>query len=194
MSGNLFVISDWRLHTSRARVVFELHDGSGLVYEDARALGKVDLVPTKKFFEQLDSTLGPEPLEDTFTTELFVEMARRSRQPAKLFLMDQRRVAGLGNIYAAEALYAARIDPRKRIGRLRLPRLKALHAAIVRVLRDAVESAWNAYSVPAVWTEGETFECQVYGREGQPCRACGKPIRRIPQGGRSTYFCPNCQR
>jgi formamidopyrimidine-DNA glycosylase len=194
MTGNLFLIPDWRLHTTRARCVFELEGGAGLVFEDPRALGRVDLVPTGHLKARLDRALGPEPLGAGFTPALFREMARASRQPAKLFLMDQRRLAGLGNIYAAEALHAARIDPRKPLARLRPSRLDALHAAIVRVLNDAVESAWNAYSGPGVWTEGETFDCQVYGREGLPCPACGKAIRRIPQGGRSTYFCANCQR
>jgi formamidopyrimidine-DNA glycosylase len=194
MTGNLFAIPDWRLHSVRARAIFEMEDGSGLVFEDPRALGRIDLLPTAPLLARLDRQLGPEPLSPEFTPALFRDAARASRQPAKLFLMDQRRLAGLGNIYAAEALFEARIDPRRPLRRLRPARLDALHWAIVRILKDAVESAWNAYSGPGIWAEGETFACQVYGREGQPCPACGKAIRRIPQGGRSTYFCANCQR
>lgn len=194
MTGNLFAIPDARLHTDRARVVIALQGGAGIVYEDPRALGRMCLRETRELDAELAATLGPEPLGAEFTSERFLEMARGSRQPAKLFLMDQRKVAGLGNIYVAEALFRARIDPRKPVGSLSPRRLAALHEEIVTVLQDAVESAWIAYGVPGQFSEGESFDCQVYGREGQPCTRCGKRIRRLPQGGRSTYYCPSCQR
>lgn len=194
MTGNLFAIPDARLHTERARVVIALQGGAGIVFEDSRALGRMAVRETKELDAELAASLGPEPLSGEFTAESFAAMARDSRQPAKLFLMDQRKVAGLGNIYVAEALFRARIDPRKAMGRLSLARLAALHKEIVTVLQDAVESAWIAYGVPGRFSEGESFDCQVYGREGQPCTRCGKEIRRLPQGGRSTYFCAGCQR
>lgn len=194
MTGNLFAIPDARLHTVRARVVIALQGGTGIVFEDSRALGRMALRGTQELDDELAAALGPEPLSGEFTAEAFAAKARGSRQPAKLFLMDQRKVAGLGNIYVAEALFRARIDPRKAVGRLSRPRLAALHKEIVTVLQDAVESAWIAYGVPGRFSEGESFDCQVYGREGQPCTRCGKEIRRLPQGGRSTYFCAGCQR
>lgn len=193
MTGNLFAIPDARLHTERARVVIALQGGTGIVFEDSRALGRMSLRETRELDDELAS-LGPEPLGAEFSVEAFAAMARGSRQPAKLFLMDQRKVAGLGNIYVAEALFRARIDPRKAMGRLSPSRLAALHKQIVTVLQDAVESAWIAYGVPGRFSEGESFDCQVYGREGQPCTRCGNRIRRLPQGGRSTYFCASCQR
>jgi formamidopyrimidine-DNA glycosylase len=144
-------------------------------------------------FQRLDGGLGPEPLSRGFTADAFARSAAGLRQPAKLFLMDQRRVAGLGNIYAAEALFTARIDPRRPIGSVRRARLERLHAAITGILRDAVRSACRAYSRPGGF-EGADFAPAVYGREGERCDVCGTAIRRITQGGRSTYFCPKCQR
>ncbi|MEP7362208.1 MAG: bifunctional DNA-formamidopyrimidine glycosylase/DNA-(apurinic or apyrimidinic site) lyase [Acidobacteriota bacterium] len=194
MTGNLYAIPDARMHAAGARVVIALKGGAGIVFEDSRALGKMAVRQTSDLNTELEETLGPEPLSDAFTAQQFVDSARASRQPAKLFLMDQRRVAGLGNIYVAEILFRAKVDPRKQIGRLKRARLERLHAQIVGVMRDAVESAWIAYGVPGQFSEGEMFDCQVYDREGQPCLVCGKPIRRLPQGGRSTYFCASCQR
>jgi formamidopyrimidine-DNA glycosylase len=103
-----------------------------------------------------------------------------------LFLLDQRHVAGIGNIYAAEALWRAKIDPRKPAGKISKAKRAALRASIVEVLKNAVGESYNA--------PGDDLSSDVYGREGQPCRRCGRIIRRIPQGGRSTYFCPFCQR
>lgn len=194
MTGNLYAIPDWRMHVAGARVVVRLRGGEGIVFEDSRALGRMEMRPTVELDAELAAGLGPEPLSGEFTVQRFVEAAKGSRQPAKLFLMDQRRVAGLGNIYAAEILFRAGVDPRKEMRRLARKRVEVLHTQIVGVMRDAVESAWIAYGVPGQFSEGEMFDCQVYDREGLPCLACGKPIRRLPQGGRSTYFCASCQR
>ncbi|MCS7023166.1 MAG: bifunctional DNA-formamidopyrimidine glycosylase/DNA-(apurinic or apyrimidinic site) lyase [Bryobacteraceae bacterium] len=193
MTGNLFVIPDVRFRCLSARIWFELDDGKGLIFEDPRTLGRL------RFYHRQEASgllaeLGVEPLSDQFTLSRFVELARSSRQPAKIFLMDQRRIAGLGNIYAAEALFRARMDPRKSLSRVSRKKLAALHQAIVEVLNQAVECAVKAYAKPGVFQEAEEFPCQVYAREGKPCLRCGHSIRRIHQGGRSTYFCPACQR
>ncbi|MEZ5352228.1 MAG: bifunctional DNA-formamidopyrimidine glycosylase/DNA-(apurinic or apyrimidinic site) lyase [Bryobacteraceae bacterium] len=193
MSGNLFVIPDHRFASSRARVVLELDGGGGIVLEDARALARMEAGATAEI-EASIADLGVEPLGPEFTFERFAAMARGSRQPAKLFLMDQTRVAGLGNIYVAEALFQARVDPRKPMQRLTLRKLRGLHAAIVNTLTHAVQSAVVAYSRPGGFGEAEEFPRAVYGREGAPCVACRRAIRRIAQGGRSTYYCPGCQR
>jgi formamidopyrimidine-DNA glycosylase len=140
------------------------------------------------------ASIGLDPLSPGFTVERFAALARRSRAAVKTFLMDQRRVAGLGNIYAAEALHRAGIDPRRRACRLSRARLSRLHRAIVGVLRRAVRSAARAYRRPGQFAEGEYFRLAVYGREGKPCPRCRRPIRRLPQGGRSSYFCPGCQK
>ena len=137
---------------------------------------------------------GVDPLDTGFTRDGFAALARQARGAIKTWLMDQRRLAGLGNIYAAEALFQAGIHPRRVGATLSRPRLDRLHGAIVRVLRAAVQSASLAYQRPGGFANGELFDPAVYGREGQPCPRCGRPIRRIAQGGRSTYFCPGCQR
>lgn len=190
MTGNLYVIPDVRFRIATARAWFELEGGRGLIFEDPRALGRIRLCDPDETLAEI----GVEPLSDAFTPDHLCRAAAHSRQPAKLFLMDQRHVAGLGNIYAAEALFRAGISPLKPMSNLRRQRVEGLHAAIVEVLREGLESAVLAYARPGVFHEGESFPCAVYDREGEPCRRCGRKIRRIAQGGRSTYYCPGCQR
>ena len=193
MTGNLYVVPDWRLRVAGISAWFELEDGRGLIFEDTRGLGALTIHDAASLRKLLDG-LGPEPLSCQFTAEALIRSAAGLRQPAKLFLMDQRRIAGLGNIYAAEALFAARIDPRAAIGSIGRRKLTALREAIVRILRHAARSAHSAYSGPGGFQEAEDFPLLVYGREGEECLRCGTAIRRIAQGGRSTYYCPKCQR
>ena len=193
MTGNLYVVPDWRLRVAGVSAWFELQDGRALVFEDTRGLGALTIHDDADLSSLLDG-LGPEPLSRQFTAEAFIRSTAESRQPAKLFLMDQRRVAGLGNIYVAEALFAARINPRAPIGSVSRRKLSSLREAIVRILQDAVRSAVRAYSRPGGFQEAEDFPLMVYGREAERCLRCGKAIRRITQGGRSTYYCPKCQR
>jgi formamidopyrimidine-DNA glycosylase len=138
--------------------------------------------------------LGPEPLSREFTVDGFVKAAASSRLPAKLFLMDQKRVAGLGNVYAAEALFRAGIHPARPMNRLSADRARVLYDAIRDVLREAVRSAKIAYNRPGKYTEAAEWPRAVYRREGETCLRCGARIRRIKQAGRSTYFCARCQR
>lgn len=191
MTGNLRVIPDARLRAKETSAWALLDDGRGLVFEDTRGLGtlRVHEVGAEPEFD-----LGPEPLSPDFSAGSLVALALASRQPAKLFLMDQRRIAGLGNIYAAEALWQARVNPVRVISTVSRTKLRALHAAIVRVLEDAVKSACIAYSRPGRFREAEEYSPAVYDREGQPCLRCRRAIRRITQAGRSTYYCPRCQR
>ena len=184
MTGNLYVIPDYRFAPVSARALFELGDSRAIVFDDPRALGKLTRNADLEH-------LGIEPLTPAFTAEKLKEMLSSTRQPAKTFLMDQRRIAGLGNIYAAEALFHAKQDPRKPIAPKKAP---AMYSAIVGVLADAVHSAYSTYSKPGHLLEAEEQKLMVYGREGEPCRVCGRAIRRIPQGGRSTYFCAGCQK
>ena len=193
MTGDLRVIADPGLRAATARVLLEFRDGRALIFDDPRALGVLHAC-TAEDAERLAEELGPEPLSPDFTAEVFAGMARRSRKPAKLFLMDQSRVAGLGNIYAAEALFRARIHPARPMHRLSRRKLDVLHGAIRSVLTAAIASAEKAYRNPGGFEEGEDFPVQVYGREGEPCYECGRKIRRVVQGGRSTYYCPGCQR
>lgn len=193
MTGDLRVLPDARLRPQTVRAWFGLDDGRAVVLDDPRALGRISLHPEQDEPE-LFRNLGPEPLSPAFTAGALLASARRTSRPAKLWLMDQGVVAGLGNIYAAEALFEARIDPRKPANRLPARRIETLHAAIRQVLETALASVRAAYERPGAFSEGEYYPVAVYGREGQPCRRCGAAVRRIPQGGRSTYYCPKCQK
>ncbi|HVO96890.1 MAG TPA: bifunctional DNA-formamidopyrimidine glycosylase/DNA-(apurinic or apyrimidinic site) lyase [Bryobacteraceae bacterium] len=183
MTGDLAVIPDARFRAATVRAAFEFSDGRALVFNDPRALGKIWAG------EERLGEIGLEPLEKSFTTDAFDALMRASKQPVKLFLLDQRHVAGIGNIYAAEALFRACIDPRRLARSIARAHRKALHAAIIEVLQEAVAESECVYNAP-----GDEFPSAVYGREGEPCPRCHTSIRRIPQGGRSTYFCPRCQR
>jgi len=185
------------LHTDgvnwSSRVIFHLSGGRQLVFDEPRALGTVNVLDEKQLAAAL-AGIGPEPLSREFRAEDFVEAAGKSRLAAKLFLMDQKRVAGLGNVYAAEALFRARIHPGRRMNELGAGEAGELYGAIREVLREAVKSAKIAYNHPGGHKEAARFKPSVYGREGEPCVRCGSRIRRIQQGGRSTYFCAHCQR
>ncbi|MGQ9918413.1 MAG: bifunctional DNA-formamidopyrimidine glycosylase/DNA-(apurinic or apyrimidinic site) lyase [Bryobacteraceae bacterium] len=193
LTGDLRVLPDARLRPRTVRAWFELEDGRAVALDDPRALARISLHPEQEM-PGLFRGLGPEPFDAAFTPEVLAASARRTRRPVKLWLMDQRTVAGLGNIYAAEALFEAGIDPRRPAVRLSRQRLERLHAAIRRVLGLALASVRQAYSKPGGFAEGEFYPVAVYGREGEPCRRCGARVRRIPQGGRSTYYCPGCQK
>lgn len=191
MTGNLLVIPDVRLRAATVRAWFGLADGRGLVLNDPRALGRISYHAAG---EDLFADLGPEPFDPGFTPDWFVSRARDTAKPIKLLLMEQTAVVGLGNIYAAEALFQAGIHPARPARRLAVTRLRALHAAIVEVLTIAINSAVRAYEEPGRFSEGENYPVAVYGREGEPCFRCQAAIKRIPQGGRSTYYCPRCQK
>jgi len=193
MTGNLYVVPDVRFRPVSTRAWFELEGGRGLLFDDPRALGRMRLYFPQEVASAFDG-VGIEPLSDAFTFECLRTMTARCKKPAKLFLMDQQHIAGLGNIYAAEALFRARIHPAKQICKVSPAKLQGLHSAIRDILLEAVHSAEAAYSVPGRFQEGESFACAVYDREGEPCQVCGRAIRRIAQGGRSTYFCASCQR
>jgi formamidopyrimidine-DNA glycosylase len=192
MTGDLYTIPDGRFRSASVRALLELSDGRTLVFDDSRALGKLHVYSAARI-ESLLETLGPEPLSPRFSEECLAELLGASRRPVKLVLMDQERIAGLGNIYAAEALYRARIHPGRAAASVGKVRCSRLYAAINQVMEEAVAAAEIAYAVPGRFEAAE-FPLQVYGHEGEPCHSCGRIIRRIPQGGRSTYSCPGCQR
>lgn len=170
-----------------ARVAIRLDDGSCLVLDDPRALSVVALVA-----RGVDPfrTLGPEATDRAFNAPGLQRQLTRRRGPIKAVLLDQRLVAGVGNIYASEALWYARIDPRVGADRLDVSQLARVVAGVKRALRRALAGAGRAYGEGA----GDRRRFNVYDRAGLPCRRCGAPIRRIVQAGRSTYFCRKCQK
>jgi formamidopyrimidine-DNA glycosylase len=194
MSGGIAIYGASHESPPTARAVWTLSRGRRLIFTDFRALGNIHVHPTLELAELL-SHLGPEPLSRAFTADQFIARARNSRLPAKLYLMDQSKVAGLGNIYAVEALFHAGISPQRLMNSIRSSRLATLHGAIKETLRRAVHSVYKTYRSPSGYRPhlGE-FKRFVYGRAGEPCLRCGRPIQRIKQAGRSTYYCSHCQR
>ncbi len=180
-------------------VVFDLSGGARVTFNDARRFGLMDLVATDATDRhRLLRDIGPEPLGNGFDARLLADRLAGRRSPVKTALLDQRVVAGLGNIYVCEALFAARISPLRPAATLAETQVAALVPAIRRILTDAIAAGGSSLKDHRQAT-GELgyfqHDFKVYGREGQPCCTPGCPgvIARIPQAGRSTFHCPDCQ-
>ncbi len=185
MTGDWVVLSPDEPVPAAARVVLSGANGTRLALHDSRALSTVILAePDATLLEGL----GPDATDPAFSPSWLGERLARRRGPIKPALLDQGIVAGVGNIYASEALWYARIDPRTPASALGPAQLRTLVNAIRRVLRKALERPYRYYEEGA----SDALRFNVYDREGAPCRRCRKPIRRIVQAGRSTYFCANC--
>jgi formamidopyrimidine-DNA glycosylase len=181
-----------------AHVVFYLDDERRLVFCDMRQFGRMRLISSVQRLPKELTTLAPEPLSDEFTEDYFLDTLARSKRSLKQLLLDQTRVLGLGNIYAVEALFLAGVNPLKPAHRLSKPRARKLYHAIRQILHEAIEAGSTLQIDLADGKAGyfgtvERF-WRVYEREGEPCVNCGTRIRRIVHGGRSTYYCPRCQR
>jgi formamidopyrimidine-DNA glycosylase len=164
-----------------ARAALDFADDTRLVLVDSRALATLDVHPAGV---ELALGLGPDAADPSWTAEQLGEALAKRRGPIKPALLDQKLVAGLGNIYAAESLWRARIDPRLSARDLPPARVKKLRQAIARVI---------ARATGARYTDDDRVKLDVYDREGKPCRRCRTPIERIVQAGRSTFYCPVCQ-
>jgi formamidopyrimidine-DNA glycosylase len=181
--------------TGHVDVAFEFRQGT-LGFADRRHFGRVQWLAAPEDLPGIRA-LGIDPLSRGFTPALLHSLLRSSRRPLKLFLLDQDKIAGLGNIYSSEALWHARLDPRRPACRVRPEEARRLHKAIVAVLRRALECCLHPapdFRDPEWWFQGLEKDLRVYGREGKPCRRCGAPVKRIAQGGRSTFACLRCQR
>ncbi len=181
-------------------VVLDMETGARVTFNDARRFGVLDLVATAAVeAHPLLAALGPEPLGNEFSVAHLVARFRGRRSPAKALLMDQRIVAGLGNIYVCEALFRAGIHPARPAGRIGPARLERLARAVREVLQEAIEAGGSSLR-DYRQADGELGYFQhafrVYDRAGLPCATPGCPglVRRIVQSGRSTHYCPRCQR
>ncbi|HET9629013.1 MAG TPA: bifunctional DNA-formamidopyrimidine glycosylase/DNA-(apurinic or apyrimidinic site) lyase [Novosphingobium sp.] len=192
----------WRIDPEQLdrhdHLVLETGSGHRLALCDPRRFGSVDLVATETL-EQWPpfAALGPEPLSAALAPGYLAAAFKDRIAAIKLLLLDQRIVAGLGNIYVCEALYRARIHPEKAAGRTSRAALARLVPAIKAVLTEAIAAGGSTlrdYAQPdgQLGYFSKTFD--VYDREGEACRSCGRPIRRMVQGGRSTWFCGHCQK
>jgi len=177
--------------------LLETEAGRLLSLNDPRRFGFVDLVPTADLAAYpAFAAMGPEPLSDAFGGAYLARAFAGRLAPIKALLLDQRIVAGLGNIYVCEALHMARIAPGREAGRIARVRLERLAEAVKEVLLAAIEAGGSSlrdYARPDGNLGYFSKQFLVYGREGEPC-ACGAPVRRRVEGGRSTFYCPRCQR
>ena len=181
-------------------VVLDMGSGARITFNDARRFGAMDLMDSATAeTHPLLASIGPEPLGNAFDGPYLAAQLKSRRTPIKSALLDQRIVAGLGNIYVCEVLFRAGISPKRQAGRIATPRLEALVPIIRDVLTEAIAAGGSSLRDHRQ-TDGELgyFQhvFQVYGREGDPCRTPGCPatIRRIVQSGRSSFYCPACQR
>ncbi|MEM7544820.1 MAG: bifunctional DNA-formamidopyrimidine glycosylase/DNA-(apurinic or apyrimidinic site) lyase [Pseudomonadota bacterium] len=181
-------------------VVLQMDGGAEVIFNDARRFGAMDLWPTADIAgHKLLAALGPEPLANDFHADYLAAKLARKMSPIKSALLDQRIIAGLGNIYVCEALYRAGISPRRRASAISRTRIDALVGHINATIADALEAGGSSLR-DYRQADGELGYFQhsfrVYDREGQPCRTtgCAGTIRRLVQSGRSSFYCVRCQR
>lgn len=179
------------------RAVLRLSNGFDVAYRDVRRFGTWLLLEPGEEASYIADRLGPEPLVPAFTSGVLAAILAGRRAPVKAVLLDQRRVAGVGNIYADEALWRAGIDPHRPAGTLDRKEVQRLHRTVRAALRRGVElqgSTLRDYVTPDGEYGAMQDEFKVYGRAGEPCPRCRTPIERSVIGGRGTWSCPTCQR
>jgi len=199
MSGRwLFFPSRPKEAMPHVHVEVAFEDGSWLWFQDPRRFGLIKALDSERAFrDPALASLGPDPVLALPEPDRLVTNAKGSKTAIKNFLLDQKRIAGIGNIYASEILHRAGIDPRRRAGSLSRREWVAVATEIPRVLFAAIERMGTTFSTyRTLWNEPGSYgeRLLVYDRASEPCRKCGTPIRRIVQGQRSTFFCPTCQR
>ena len=178
------------------RAIVRLDNGSDVAYRDVRRFGTWLLLAPGELDPYLASRLGPEPLDPDFTADVFGSLIAHRRAPIKAVILDQRTLAGVGNIYADEALWIARVHPLREAASLASSEVSALHEAIRAVLERGIErqgSTLRDYAQPDGSYGEMQDEFRVYGREDEPCERCGCPIEKIKVAGRGTSYCPTCQ-
>ncbi len=197
MSGSLRIMPATAPHLAHDHYDIVLETGQCLRFNDPRRFGSLHWCTGDVALHPLLASLGPEPLEPAFDAGYLAARARGRRAAVKIFLMDQRVVVGVGNIYASEALFRAGIRPRRGAGRIRRTEWERLVTAVRCVLGEAIHQGGttlrdyvNADGTPGYFRQ----QLHVYERTGEPCLRCGTPIRHLVQGQRSTYYCPACQK
>lgn len=197
MSGSLRVVSRELPPQKHDHLDVVMDDGRCLRFRDPRRFGAALWTTDDPLEHPLLKNLGPEPLEEEFTAEWLHRHSRRRRVAVKSFLMNSRMVAGVGNIYASEALYLAGIHPSRPAGRISLERYRRLVGTVRGVLENAIAAGGttlrdfvNSDGDPGYFSQ----KLLVYGRQNEACDQCGAPIRNCNIGQRSTYYCPRCQR
>jgi formamidopyrimidine-DNA glycosylase len=179
------------------RAVIELDDGSRVAYRDVRRFGTWLLLEPDEVETYVDARVGREPLGPAYKSRHLAESLAKRRAPIKAALLDQRTVAGVGNIYADEALWRARVHPLRPANELDADEVKAVHQGVRRSLEAGIRrqgSTLRDYRLPDGSSGSAQERFKVYGRAGLPCERCGTPIDKIRVAGRGTWYCPACQR
>ena len=197
MTGNvLHAPQDAPAEAAHVRAVVRLDDGSDVVYRDVRRFGTWLLVEPEELEPYLETRLGDEPLGAGFTPGALGRRLSGRRAPLKAALLDQRSLAGMGNIYADEALWRARLHPLRPAGSLTSAELRRLHRAVRAALEAGIQrqgATLRDYRMPDGGRGSMQTEFRVYGRAGESCDRCGTPIEKIRVAGRGTWYCPRCQ-
>ncbi|BCR05383.1 formamidopyrimidine-DNA glycosylase [Desulfuromonas versatilis] len=197
MSGHLRVVPEATPAGKHDHVDIALSDGNCLRFNDPRRFGALLWLPNDPQDHPLLAELGPEPFAAEMDGDYLFQRSRGRKVAVKPFIMDQRVLVGVGNIYASEALFRAGIDPRREAGAVSLKRYRLLAEAIRKVLAEAI--AAGGTTIRDFRGEGGkpgyfALQLRVYGREGEPCPGCGRPIRVVRLGQRASYFCASCQK
>jgi len=196
-AGGHSIVGVTKVPNKYTYITINLSDGSKLYYNDVRQFGYFKVVPTAEVKQEL-SLLGPEPLSVNFrASSLSQQLSRRGRTTIKAALLNQQVIAGLGNIYVDESLYSAKIRPTRRVSSLKEEEVSRLWRSIRQVLTRAVLARGTSFSNyrDAHGRPGGYWSRRlVYGRGGEPCRRCRRPIKRIVTAGRGTHYCPHCQK
>jgi formamidopyrimidine-DNA glycosylase len=200
MSGRFMLLPSEIEPPKFTHAIFHLDRGERLVFQDQRHFGFMRITQTRSVSEAPEiSKLAPEPFSDEFSPSFLYDSLRTSKRSLKEFLLDQSRVSGLGNIYAAEAMFLSGIHPAKRTNTVSRIRAARLHEKILQILQEAIDAGSTLNIDPSgsdsAYYGGEYERYwRVYDREKMPCMVCATPIRRLKQGGRSTFYCSKCQR
>ncbi len=198
MSGRLTLVAGDSPVQQHEHVAFRLAGGGRLAFRDPRRFGLVLALPTRRLeADRHFVSLGIEPLGEELSGGTLAGLARGRRGPVKNFLMDGRLIVGVGNIYASEALHRAAVHPRRSVARISLQSWQRLAAAVQVTLRQAIAEGGTTLND---FADGQgrsgyfQVSLRVYGRQGEVCARCGRAVRRIVMAGRSTFYCPGCQR
>jgi len=197
MSGSLRIVKADTPSGKHDHFDLVFDSGKALRLTDPRRFGAVLWTADETENHELLRTLGPEPLSDAFNADYLFQRSRGRKAAIKPFIMDGKVVVGVGNIYASESLFLARINPRTAAGKISRERFVRLVEAIKEVLQEAIKQGGTTLR-DFVGGDGKpgyfAQQLNVYGREGEPCPVCGKPIRQIVLGQRASYYCPQCQK
>ncbi len=200
MSGRFMLLPLERELPKYTHAIFYFDDETRLIFQDQRHFGFMRIVETAKLHETKElKSLAPEPFSDDFTPRYFRDVLKTSKKSLKELLLDQTKVTGLGNIYASEAMFLAKANPRQVANQVSAKKANVLFEKIREVLAESIAHGSTLNVNPenidgSYYGGGYSIGWRVYSRENEPCVVCGKSIERLKQGGRSTYFCSKCQK